>query len=53
MNDDEMNEMDGMNDDGIDDKDLLQEMNNEPEPEDHEPMDNPMDKDGPKSGPAF
>ena len=29
------------------------QINNEPEPDDHEPMDNPMDKDGPKSGPAF
>ena len=32
------------------------QINNEPEPEDHEPMDNPMDKDGagtPAKGPGY
>ena len=32
------------------------QINKEPEPEDHEPLDNPMDKDGasvPAKGPGF
>jgi len=29
------------------------QINKEPEPDDHEPINNPMDSDGPKSGPQF
>ena len=29
------------------------QINKEPEPDDHEPVNNPMDTDGPKAGPQF